>query len=472
MPLYPLFGLSQKGKSPSVTSQRHLNLYAEVTQDADKSGLVFYGTPGLLLQASFGETPVRGMIGIGDFVYVVHRGYLWKLANDGTKTQCGTLATAEGRVSMSYNGTQIGLVDGGHYYVYTIASNTFAEVTANLIGTPNDITYLDSYFILSFEQAASPDQRYQITDQYDGTTLNALDFASAESNPDPLTRIMGDHGELILAGSATIEFAANTGAQDFPYTSIKSATLEYGLAAPYSLVKFNDSVAGLFKNGMGQLQAMMLRGHALAPLGNDLNFNYLINSYSAPEDATAYSYMLGGHPMYQINFTTDNKSWLFDAITGLWSELEYGVNGGRHRGEIQLSSNGKTLVSDYANGNIYVLDADTYTDNGQPVAREIIGKHVHNNYDRMAVHSLQVDFEPGVGPTDGSEPQAMLQVSKDNGMTWGTILRTSIGAIGQYKTRAIWRRLGAARDWLFKIRITDPVKVVITGASIDGEPRK
>ena len=40
------------------------------------------------------------------------------------------------------------------------------------------------------------------------------------------------------------------------------------------------------------------------------------------------------------------------------------------------------------------------------------------------------------------------------------------------KTRAIWWRLGAARDWVFKIRITDPVKVVIAGASIDAKVGK
>ena len=38
--------------------------------------------------------------------------------------------------------------------------------------------------------------------------------------------------------------------------------------------------------------------------------------------------------------------------------------------------------------------------------------------------------------------------------------------MGQYATRVIWRRLGIARDWLFKIRITDPVKVVIIGGGI------
>jgi hypothetical protein len=30
--------------------------------------------------------------------------------------------------------------------------------------------------------------------------------------------------------------------------------------------------------------------------------------------------------------------------------------------------------------------------------------------------------------------------------------------------RAIWNRLGRARDWTFKFRITDPVKTIFIGA--------
>jgi hypothetical protein len=111
--LVPLFGLGQQGKSPTVTAQRHLNLYAEVTQAGDKSQVAFYGTPGLVLFASFGDTPIRGAIPVGDLAYVVHRGVFWELNAAGVKTNRGTIGTTSGRVSMAYNGTQIGMVDGG-----------------------------------------------------------------------------------------------------------------------------------------------------------------------------------------------------------------------------------------------------------------------------------------------------------------------------------------------------------------------
>jgi hypothetical protein len=261
-----------------------------------------------------------------------------------------------------------------------------------------------------------------------------------------------------------VEFWGNSGAQDFPYSNLRGATLEFGLAAPWSLVKYNDSLAGLFKNRMGQVQVMVMAGHALQKISTP-EIDALINSYLAVSDCTAFTYMLGGHPMLELNFPSAGKSWLFDASSNMWSSLE--SSAGRHLAEIQVDFLNKPRVSDYANGNIYTLDATVYTDNGASIARELISRHVNRDFRLFTVSRLLVDFENGVGLNNATAPQAMLQVSKDNGHTWGNESWVSMGAIGDFLCRSIWRRLGLARDWLFKIRITDPVKVVITSASVE-----
>jgi hypothetical protein len=544
MALVPLFGLGQKGKSLAVTAQRHLNLYCEINPQGDKGTVTFYGTPGLLLFTSFGDTPVRGMLVVGDFIYAVHRGTLWKVNNAGVKTNLGTLQTTAGRVSMTYNGNQIAITDGTAFYVYIIGqtaqpissitnstttatlttssphlrytgetitvsgatpaayngtfvitvtgANTFTytmlsnpggnatvvgsyAVTAsfltisnNLVGIPIDDTFGDSYGILSYA-----DGKFQITASYDFTTLDALDYATAESNPDGLVRLIYDHGELVLFGEQTTEFWSNTGGQDFPYSNQRGSTLQFGLAAKWSLVQYNDSIAGLFKNSMGQVQVMMMRGHAMAPISSQ-ELDAVINGYATVSDATAFSYMLGGHPMFQINFPSENASWLYDASTQLWTSLESGLNGDRHRAEIHVDFLNKPRVSDYQNGNIYTLDADTYTDNGTPIASEIITKTIFAGANkRIAVHRLGIDCETGNGLAtgQGSNPQIMLQVSKDSGRTWGNEQWVSMGKIGEYMRRAFWTRLGSAYFWTFKWRITDPVKRVLTFTDAESEVR-
>jgi hypothetical protein len=64
----------------------------------------------------------------------------------------------------------------------------------------------------------------------------------------------------------------------------------------------------------------------------------------------------------------------------------------------------------------------------------------------------------------------LLRWSDDGGHTWNGERTTSMGRIGQYGTRAIFRRLGMTtkiRDRVYEISGTDPVKVAIMGAELE-----
>lgn len=461
--IVPLFGFGQQGKSATVTAQRHLNLYAEIQKEQEKAPFVFYGTPGTTLRKALGDTPVRGWIAIGDLYYVVHRDQLQSINNAGTATILGTLNTSTGRVDMSYDGTLILIVDGTNGYTYTVSSATFAQISdGDFPNGANTCAWIDGQFIVD-----AGDDSDQFFTSPTGTAWDALDFASAESAPDGLVRVFDNSGELLLFGTGTTEPWGNIGAADFAFAAIKGGISNFGLAARWSLTVFNSSVAAVMKNENGQAQVMFLVGYIWKPISSQ-ELDSIINGYPTVADATAFAYMLGGHPMLQVNFPSAGTSWLYDMSTNLWSPLEYGLEGARHRAEMQLDFLNKTLIADYENGNIYDLAPDTYTDNGEPIAREIIGRHFFKGDEMVKVSKLYVDMETGVGLAtgQGSNPQAMLQVSVDNGHTWGNELWANIGAIGKYLTRVVWRRLGIAADWTFKIRISDPVKVVITFAAL------
>ena len=71
--------------------------------------------------------------------------------------------------------------------------------------------------------------------------------------------------------------------------------------------------------------------------------------------------------------------------------------------------------------------------------------------------------------TAGYDPQVMLRWSDDGGHTWSNEHWKSMGAIGQYGYRTIWRRLGMTekiRDRVYEVSGTDPVKIAIMGAEL------
>ena len=141
---------------------------------------------------------------------------------------------------------------------------------------------------------------------------------------------------------------------------------------------------------------------------------------------------------------------------------------GNHRSIAGIDSGvlfaGKTLIGDKSNGKIYYLDMNTYTDNGQPIAR-IRRTQIINKEKVSVLHNrIEVEFEPGVGLEVGGDPQATLKWSDDGGNTWSSGRSVDIGEYQQYGVRAIWRRLGKSRNRIYELTIEEPVKIILIGA--------
>jgi len=454
----PVFGIGNVGKSVNVCAQKRLNLFVEIQKDPEANGLSLFPTPGLLAFVSLGANPARGYYQKGDFQYVVNGGALYRVSNDGTTSNLGALLTTGGRVDITDNGTQMLIVDGAYGYIYNFNTLAFVQITDPDFPGATTCTFLNGYFVVT-----KPDSgQFNISALYDGLSWDALDFATAESSPDNLVRVIADNGQLVLFGESTTEFWGDSGAADFPFARIGASAIEWGLAARWSLAKFDNSLIFLRKNRLGQVQVAVLNGYQ-ADAASNPEMDYVFSQYAAVSNASGYSYMKSGHAFYQINFPTPGESWLYDGLSNAWSELQ--SDGGRHFGEIQINYLNGSYVSDYRNGNLYKLDENTYTDNGLPIAREIISRHQKTGQP-STISQLWLEMEAGVGlqTGQGEDPQIMMSISRDGGHTYGSENWTSFGRIGKYRHRAVWNRLGQARDFLVKFRITDPVKTVFVAA--------
>jgi len=464
-----LFGTGIQGKSPSITAQSRVNCYYEYTPDGDKTKVAILGTPGKELFISMGDTPVRGVHvpQNSDYLYFVHRGTFYSVNNAGVTASLGTLNTTSGRVSIADNGTQIQIVDGSDGWTYNMNTTAWAEVTD--VDFPNNAVTncFDSGRILnSFANSG----RFYGSDAYAASSYDGTNFATAESQPDYLKRVYALNGQVILFGNDTIEPWANAGLPGFPYIRVGGANQDFGLSARWSVAPFMGTLAFLAKVRGGGSIVGVLEGYAVTRISTS-ELDYIIDSYGDVSDATGFSYTLGGHPMYQINFPSDNASWLYDGSTKLWSQLKsYGID--RDRGEIGVEFQGNRIVTDYENGKMYKLKPDVYADNGEELRMEITSRHLYDEGARQRISSFQVDGQMGVGLVSGQgvDPQIMLQISVDGGQTFGSEVWTSLGAIGETMTRARFGRPTfplSSRDLVFRLAITDPIKRVITGIFIN-----
>jgi hypothetical protein len=151
--------------------------------------------------------------------------------------------------------------------------------------------------------------------------------------------------------------------------------------------------------------------------------------------------------------------------TGSWDK--WITDSSRYAGRFEQPAFGEILVTDYRDGRIYTVEPTVYTDDGSTMVREMVSKQAQMNLARLSLRELAIDCETGVGLNSGqgSDPRIMLTWSKDGGHVFGNEVPLTLGAIGGYLTRAVVRNLGRSRDWTFKLRVTDPVKLVIIGAA-------
>ncbi len=335
------------------------------------------------------------------------------------------------------------------------------------------VDIVDNYFVYNRPNT----QQYAASDVLSPITYG-LSFASKFTGPDDLVSLIVDHGQIYLLGEKTSEVWADVGTFPFPFQRIPGASSQHGIAAQFSMARFGNSFAYVSRNDRGQAVIVQMNGYFPQRISTHAVENTLVNQTIS--DAVAYTYQLEGHECYVVTFPTLELTWVFDGATGLWHKwlwTDTQNNYKRHRSNCGALFQNQFLVGDYENGQIYRLDPNNYTDNGTHIRRMRRCPHLVADFQRQYFDELQIQFQPGVGLQGietfplgdndiGINPQAMLRWSNDGGSTWSNEHWAGIGKVGKYQNRIIWRRLGQARDRIYEVVVTDPVKAVIVSANL------
>jgi hypothetical protein len=140
------------------------------------------------------------------------------------------------------------------------------------------------------------------------------------------------------------------------------------------------------------------------------------------------------------------------------------------RGQVGINWMGLALVGDRYSGVIGQSNFQDFTEYGNPMQMTITSPPIHEDRKRIFLRRFEVDVQTGVALVEGqgSDPQLMLDYSKDGGMTWDALqIWRSMGKTGEYTKRLRWINLGASRAWVLRLTCTDPVRRAIIGTYVD-----
>lgn len=462
----PLTTGAYQARSIIASAQRCVNLYIEKNPEGSEFPTTHYLAPGLRLLGAAPTKAFRALYAATNGeLYAAVGASLYRVLSDWTFTHIGDLDSVAGPVSMIDNTITLVIVDGVANSGYTVDLSThdFAKIVDDAFyGSPR-VSILDDFLI--FNQPGT--RQFYISGAL-AVTFDSLDIASKNGAPDKLIASAVVNHTIWLFGERTTEVWYNSGAADFTFERYPGVFIQQGCVAPASVATMDTVIFWLSDGADGE--GMVFRNNQMTVLRISTHaMDQEIQKYSRLDDAVGYCYQRDGHAFYVLTFPSADKTWVYDIASGEWHERLWLDDAGelhRHRGICFAKWNGKQLVGDWQNGNLYELTPDALDDAGAPQLHIRSWPALSNEQKRIYLDRFVLDMEVGEIPVDEDEPQVRLRWSDTRGRTWGNAISRGLGKRGEFSTIVQFNRCGRSRERVFEISWSAPVKTALNGAYV------
>ena len=373
-------------------------------------------------------------------------------------------------VQFADNSLSLFIIADGQPYAYTYAGGAFTILSGGAYTAVSSMTYIDGRVV--FTEANS--KRFFWTDVL-SLEAPALNFASAETDPEDTVGLINNNLDLWIFGKRSIEIWYNASQGNTIFARRGNALIDTGCAAARTIQKLNNTVAWLSVDNRGGPIMMVAAGYSPQRISTFALEQYWSN-FTADQikGASGYPIQLEGHNMYVLNIPGSDTTWVYDFTSSqqmgkpMWSEWKSDKGDGfqgRHLAVNQVYHKGNHVCSDYIVGTVYVMEG--LTDNDMRIMRERTAPHISNEMKRIIYTNLILLFSTGIVIDQNLDPQAIIQFSDDGGYTWSEERWVSAGKVGQYGLRVDASRLGSGRNRVFRIRCYDPIDWQLSGATLD-----
>ena len=465
------FGVQDYNRSEyDLTRLRCQNWFAEQATSETDRPVALLSCPGITNYVLLGGSVCQGIdrqdgVLQGD-IFAVASDTLYRVNSGGTASSIGSVGSSTAAARFAFIRPTTSATQGfiatladtaGTVYLYDNASLT--SITDPDVGSSvKDIASINQRLLF-----ATGDDTFVWSEPLDPDNVDGLSFATAERSPDDLKAILVSQQEVWLMGSDTIEVWVDSGGFDV-FVPVSGGFIERGLLARDLAVTEDNTVFWVGDDGV------VYRAEGYRPVRVSTHSEEaVLQSLSAPDIAASrmWSYTMDGHKFVGIR-TPSSGTLVYDVATGVWHTRESrGQNAYRPIGFV-TRSNTVYCADGYA-GNIRQLDKTTYQDMGQEIVRIATAQTPVRSYVPSFCFALDCAKGVGISSGQGSDPEIMLRYSDDGGNTWSNEYWRSVGQIGEYGARVIWRMMGRMRPprRIWEVSFSDNTAMMLLGARVN-----
>lgn len=349
-------------------------------------------------------------------------------------------------------------------------------------------------------------------------SLGQLQQGSITSQPGNIVACRTLHRRLFLFSRNFTEVWENAGiGSNLPFRRNNSLLMEVGTPSVASIAVGFDRMFFLSQDSDGLGSVMEVRGSESAPVSNRA-LDYQLAQYASDNtngithvsDADGILIKENGLIFYRLNFTLANHTFVYNSTLStqdnlLWHEEEI-LNGDRHPAQTHVFYKGNNYYGHYSQPKFYKVDPTVSTNDGESIRRMRIGKPIApEGYNRLRIDRFHLDvlqgalesdvFDESFLETDSGEalltdngenilldqqvlvdsdqnPLVFFSYSKDGGQSYGNILTSTMGKVGQRTYRTVWRKLGViprGQSFTPKVEFYNKIPFIVLGAAWDFE---
>lgn len=454
--------------SLKLSAQRCINWIPVIPESEALNNRALILRSGLTQFADTKLGKCRGSHTLSGVPFFVNGTSLVSISSSGKVTVRGII-TGAGMVSMADNGSSLVIVvPGGDSFVWDGVSLT--QIVDPDFQTSDTVSFYRGFFVFT----TTDGKQLFVSNLNTPLVFDALDFGSAEGDPDRIVTQVLDHDELSIIGQDTTENfkLIQRSTLGFPLQIIPGAFTEKGASSKFGVVKFDNTY--LFIGG-GENEKPAIWRQASSSQAVKISTDAIdneIQKFSEEEISNAFSMTYSEKGQFLaiftfVSITRPSKTFFYNATTSalsgrsVWSEMQTGVSDNSWRVNTIVKAYGKFLCGDSIDGRIGELDSNNFTDYDESIFCQAATSPFSQNGTDIFAGEFCATFEAGVGLTvgDGSDPVVRMDYSDDGAKTFSFETERKLGKIGEYGHDALWRRQGRFPDQrVVRITATDDVK--------------
>lgn len=458
MPLLPLVYGAEKREIGRFPEMALRNCTVDPAPTQQETPLAVLARPGMVNFLTMPGQPLRGCARkaglFGNDALILADKTLYRVATNGVQTAFAGSIPGRDRVKIDIgrdadDNDVARIATGDALYIATAGAVTLEAFPEPGGAGAQDILFHRGFWIGI--EAGTDKAYYQIPGE---ATWNALDFASAEYQPDKLIGLDALRDQIWMLGDTTTEVFALTGADPAiaPYGGLafdKGCRARDTIFAVGDLLFWVDDRNGVQMTNGGEPQQV-----ASAGLVGEIR-------KARAQDLRAWGFGIDNRIYYilSLGFAT----WVFEASARSWASWDSsGLN--HFSGHLGCEYAGQVLAldADAGSGAVWQVDPLAKTDAGDPIECEL-SAYLEVNEGSVPISNIELSGLVGDAPRtgSGSNPIMAMAYSKDGGKTWSNWKWTSMGMTGKYAGRLRWKGgmglASAPYGLLVRFRSSEPV---------------